>query len=81
MLDSSSVSQEKVNDLWFEGDHPYLRDEVASLATVVLQKLPPGPTRSLGGYFDYGLWPDCERFLELDRAIQLRAQETTCKAA
>ena len=43
MLDSSSVSQEKVNDLWFEGDHPYLRDEVASSATVVLQKMPAGP--------------------------------------
>jgi hypothetical protein len=79
--DSSSVIQEKVNDLWFEADRPNRRDEVASSATVVLEKLPPGPTRSLGGYFDYELWPDCERFLELDRALQLRAQETTCKAA
>ena len=34
-----------------------------------LEKLPEGPWRSLGGYFDYSLWPDRERFLELDRAI------------
>ncbi len=34
-----------------------------------LQKLAAGPWRSLGGYFDYSLWPDRERFLELDKAI------------
>lgn len=34
-----------------------------------LQKVADGPWRSLGGYFDYSLWPDRERFMELDRAI------------
>ena len=34
-----------------------------------LQKVEAGPWRSLGGYFDYSLWPDRDRFLELDRAI------------
>jgi hypothetical protein len=34
-----------------------------------LQKVAAGPNRSLGGYFDYSLWPDRERFLELDKAI------------
>ncbi len=34
-----------------------------------LQKLPPSDWRSLGGYFDYALWADRDRFMELDRAI------------
>lgn len=34
-----------------------------------MPKLAAGPWRSLGGYFDYSLWPDRDRFLELDRAI------------
>jgi hypothetical protein len=34
-----------------------------------LEKLAAGPWTSLGGYFDYSLWPDRERFLELDKAI------------
>ena len=34
-----------------------------------LPKLPAGPWRSLGGYFDYSDWSERERFLELDRAI------------
>jgi len=34
-----------------------------------LQKLPPGEWRSLGGYFDYCLWADRDRFIELDKAI------------
>lgn len=34
-----------------------------------LEKVAEGPWRSLGGYFDYSLWPDRERFMELDRAI------------
>ena len=34
-----------------------------------LEKLPPSPWRSLGGYFDYCYWADRERFMELDRAI------------
>jgi len=40
-----------------------------------LRKLPPGPSRSLGGYLDYEGWPDRERFMELDRALQHAAQE------
>jgi hypothetical protein len=35
---------------------------------------PPGRCPSLGGEFDYAGWPDCERFMELDRAIQLDAR-------
>ena len=38
-----------------------------------LEKVAPGPWRSLGGYFDYGPWVERERFLELDAAIA-RAQ-------
>jgi hypothetical protein len=34
-----------------------------------LQKVPPGPWRSLGGYFDYSHWADRDRFAELDKAI------------
>ena len=40
-----------------------------------LRKLAPGPSRSLGGYLDYEGWPDRERFMELDRALQHSAQE------
>lgn len=36
-----------------------------------MPKLAAGPWRSLGGYFDYSLWPDRDRFLELDRAIAI----------
>lgn len=39
-----------------------------------LQKLPPSPTRSLGGYLDYDGWRDCERFIELDAALLRRAR-------
>ncbi len=38
-------------------------------STPPLPKLPPSDWRSLGGYFDYCLWADRERFMELDRAI------------
>ena len=38
-----------------------------------LEKLPEGPWRSLGGYFDYRHWPDRDRFLELDKAIATNA--------
>jgi hypothetical protein len=47
------------------------RSDVDSVSGVSrLRKLPPSPFRSLGGYLDYAEWPDCERFMELDRAIQ-----------
>jgi hypothetical protein len=51
---------------------PVRNDEVpGSLREIKppLEKLADGPWRSLGGYFDYSLWPERERFLELDRAI------------
>lgn len=35
-----------------------------------LHRLPPGPWRSLGQLLDYTNWPDRERFMELDRAIE-----------
>jgi hypothetical protein len=35
-----------------------------------LSQLPPGPWRSLGGYLDYSDWPERDRFIELDRAIE-----------
>jgi hypothetical protein len=51
-----------------------LLDEEDSAAAAVwfppLEKLPPGPWRSLGGYLDYAQWEDRERFLQLDLAIQ-----------
>ena len=40
------------------------------------RKLPRGPFRSLGGYLDYAGWPECQRFMELDRAIRHTAQES-----
>jgi len=40
-----------------------------------LEKLPNCPFRSVGGYLNYAGWPDRQRFMELDRAIQLRARE------
>jgi hypothetical protein len=46
-----------------------------------LRALPPGPTRSLGGYLDYSGWPDQQRFLELDMALQRQAQENNNPAA
>lgn len=42
----------------------------ASPVSEPLQKLPPGPWRSLGGYLDYTDWPERDRFAELDQAIQ-----------
>jgi len=41
-----------------------------------LRKQPSSPFRSIGGYLDYAGWPDCQRFIELDRAIQLNAHES-----
>jgi hypothetical protein len=41
-----------------------------------LRKLRPSPFRSIGGYLDYRGWPDCQRFMELDRAIQADAHES-----
>ena len=43
--------------------------ETAYTAKPPLEKVPEGPFRSLGGYFDYTHWADRERFMELDRAI------------
>ena len=40
-----------------------------------LGDLPPGGLRSLGGYLDYSKWPARGRFMELDMAIQLSADE------
>jgi hypothetical protein len=41
-----------------------------------LRKQPPSPYRSLGGYLDYAEWPDRERFMVLDCAIQSQAPES-----
>jgi hypothetical protein len=40
-----------------------------------LRRLPPGPFRSLGGYFDYAGWADCQRFMELDQTIESQLPE------
>lgn len=40
-----------------------------------LHELPPGPWRSLGRYLDYTNWPDRDRFVALDRAIEKLASE------
>jgi hypothetical protein len=42
-------------------------------ASPPLATLPPGPFRSLGGYFSYEDWPDQQRFLELDEALRRQA--------
>src|SRR5665213_591964 len=39
------------------------------------KKLPKDPFRSIGGYLNYAGWPECQRFIALDRAIQRRAHE------
>lgn len=36
-------------------------------------RLPPSPTRSLGGYLDYAGWPEQERFQELDYILRCNA--------
>jgi len=41
-----------------------------------LTKLPTSRFRSLGGYLNYAGWPNRQRFIELDRAIRLRAHES-----
>jgi hypothetical protein len=41
-----------------------------------LEMLPSNPYRSLGGFLNYAGWPDCDRLMELDRAIQRKAQES-----
>jgi hypothetical protein len=37
------------------------------------QGSPFNPFQSLGGSLDYGGWPGCQRFMELDRALQTPA--------
>jgi hypothetical protein len=44
-------------------------------AAPALRRLRPNPYRSLGGFLNYEGWPDCERLMELDRAIQSQAQK------
>ena len=44
-------------------------------AAPALERLPPDPYRSLGGFMNYEGWPDCERLIELDREIQRQAQK------
>ena len=53
----------------FESRSRRLRSQEATKPNWNVQKVAPGPWRSLGGVFDYSDWPDRERFLELDRAI------------
>jgi hypothetical protein len=55
-------------------------DKVEATGATIIprEKLPLTPTRSLGGYFDYGSWEDCERFLELDAAIRRPRRELAC---
>jgi hypothetical protein len=48
---------------------------VADDASSPLERLPPGPFRSLGGYFSYEGWPDQQRFMELDEALRRKAYE------
>ena len=52
-------------------------DDVDIEATSRLSELPPGPWRSLGGYLDYSIWADRERFLELDSAIRQTPPSTS----
>ena len=36
--------------------------------------------RSLGGYLNYEGWPECHRFMELDRVIRLETDEGAAAA-
>jgi len=46
-------------------------DRVKDLEAVSnLRRLPRARWRSLGQHLDYSNWPDRERFMELDRAIE-----------
>jgi hypothetical protein len=59
------VSGGDVGQMYFDMDAATWREP--------LNRLPPGPWVSSGGYLNYEAWPDRARFLELDRAIALRA--------
>jgi len=58
-----------------ELDEPEFTPREPLNAVSRLRKQPPGPFRSLGKHLDYRGWPGCERFMELDRAIQNEAQD------
>jgi hypothetical protein len=53
-------------------EQPILADAAADHPSL-MEKLAPGPWRSLGGFLDYSAWPDRDRFLELDLAIHAKA--------
>src|SRR5579872_6841280 len=54
---------------------PWLEEKPEAVETRSLKHVPPGPWRSLGRCLDYTNWPDRDRFLELDRAIQKCAEQ------
>jgi hypothetical protein len=49
--------------------------DASSEAAIPLEKLFFTSTRSLGGFFDYENWRDCDRFLELDARISCQRHE------
>ena len=49
-------------------------DSVCGLSR--LQKHPTSPFRSIGGYLNYAGWSDRQRFMDVDRLIQLHTHES-----
>lgn len=66
-------------DSWYSGRELVEPDCAPPPATnhhpLPRRELPPSPYRSLGRCLDYAGWPECERFMELDREIQRQLQE------
>jgi hypothetical protein len=67
-----ATNDEFLDDGGSESGRLELNDEPSETdhAAPPLQRLPPDPYRSLGGFLNYAGWPDCERMMELDGAIQ-----------
>jgi hypothetical protein len=70
------------NDEFIDSGHSACRHDESEFASPAaddasfpLVRLPPGPFRSLGGYFSYEGWPDQQRFMELDEALRRKAYE------
>jgi hypothetical protein len=62
------------SDGWVELDGTPPETVETVYAVRRLRRLPPSPSRSLGGYLDYAGWPDRERFMELDLTLKRKTE-------
>lgn len=70
IADNAAVEKDAHSlEVWQSG-----QEEPAPVLVRPLREVAPGPWRSLGRYLDYTNWPERERFVELDRAIETNAQ-------